>query len=84
VIAGWAEREAVVELLPTLGIELAQGHYFGPPAAELRRHTTVAAHRVPHASPVPGRTLEAVVSNIAATGDTNGLQHVKPSYIRAM
>jgi EAL domain-containing protein (putative c-di-GMP-specific phosphodiesterase class I) len=37
VIAGWAEREEVVRLLPGLGIELAQGHSLGRPTAELRR-----------------------------------------------
>ena len=35
VIAGWAERESIVQLLPTLGIGLAQGHHLGRPSREL-------------------------------------------------
>jgi PAS domain S-box-containing protein/diguanylate cyclase (GGDEF)-like protein len=38
VIAGCAERASIVDVLPALGIDMAQGHYFGAPAAELRRH----------------------------------------------
>jgi type IV pilus assembly protein PilB len=40
VIAGCAERAAIVELLPSLGIDLAQGHYLGLPSPELRPHVT--------------------------------------------
>jgi PAS domain S-box-containing protein/diguanylate cyclase (GGDEF)-like protein len=40
VIAGCAERASIVELLPSLGIDLAQGHYLGLPSPELRPHVT--------------------------------------------
>jgi PAS domain S-box-containing protein/diguanylate cyclase (GGDEF)-like protein len=38
VIAGCAERAGIVDVLPELGIDMAQGHYFGAPSAELRGH----------------------------------------------
>jgi general secretion pathway protein E len=50
VIAGWAERQSIVELLPQLGIELAQGHYLGLPGPELRRAVPVTEHAAGAAS----------------------------------
>jgi general secretion pathway protein E len=64
VIAGWAESESIVALLPGLGIEFAQGHYLGQPAAELRRDVTVTV------GPVP---VEAI-KDVAATTGENGTQ----------
>jgi EAL domain-containing protein (putative c-di-GMP-specific phosphodiesterase class I) len=49
VIAGWAERESIVALLPDLGIGLAQGHHLGRPSRELR---AVGAENVHHADRV--------------------------------
>jgi hypothetical protein len=37
VIAACAERQSTVELLPLLGIDLAQGHRLGRPTPELAR-----------------------------------------------
>jgi hypothetical protein len=37
VIAGCAERQSTVDLLPRLGIDLAQGHCLGRPTPELAR-----------------------------------------------
>jgi PAS domain S-box-containing protein/diguanylate cyclase (GGDEF)-like protein len=62
VIAGWAERESIVALLPGLGIELAQGHYLGQPAAELRREENVIVRPVP-------RAVTEYVAGVAAEHD---------------
>jgi EAL domain-containing protein (putative c-di-GMP-specific phosphodiesterase class I) len=35
VIAGWAESAAVLDMLPALGVEYAQGYHIGRPTAEL-------------------------------------------------
>jgi PAS domain S-box-containing protein/diguanylate cyclase (GGDEF)-like protein len=47
VIAACAERQSTVELLPLLGIDLAQGHVLGRPSPELARdgRSFMAAHR---------------------------------------
>jgi EAL domain-containing protein (putative c-di-GMP-specific phosphodiesterase class I) len=65
VIAGWAERESIVELLPGLGIELAQGHYLGQPAAELRRDHAAAVRPVP----------AAAIQEVAVENGKHGRQH---------
>jgi EAL domain-containing protein (putative c-di-GMP-specific phosphodiesterase class I) len=47
VIAACAERQSTVELLPLLGIDLAQGHVLGRPTPELARdgRSFLTAHR---------------------------------------
>jgi general secretion pathway protein E len=55
VIAGWAESAKIVELLPSLGIELAQGHYLGRPTADLRRYPEPVLETSPSASAAPPR-----------------------------
>jgi diguanylate cyclase (GGDEF)-like protein/PAS domain S-box-containing protein len=45
VIAGWAERASIVEVLPELGVEYAQGHHIGLPGPELRRDIDLGVER---------------------------------------
>jgi diguanylate cyclase (GGDEF)-like protein len=61
-IAGCAERQSTVDLLPRLGIDLALGHCLGRPTPELGRdgRSFMAALRrdtdVPHPAPLPSFT----------------------------
>jgi EAL domain-containing protein (putative c-di-GMP-specific phosphodiesterase class I) len=61
VIATCAERHSAIELLPRLGIELAQGHCLGRPAPELAPdgRSFMAAHRRDTETTFADRTLEA-------------------------
>jgi general secretion pathway protein E len=59
VIAGWAERASIVELLPDLGIDMAQGHYFGRPGPELRREPDTPVHAAADATDVRPRLFVA-------------------------
>jgi general secretion pathway protein E len=86
VIAGWAERESIVALLPGLGIELAQGHYLGQPAAELRREDAGTVRPV---RPVPAAAVQDVVGKVAEIGtqhshNGNGNGRARPAWARVV